>query len=104
MLKFITVFCLLMGTACAQNDVSREFMALEMCQSSEHRYDEATQECIYCAHGLQYDQSGQECEGKLNWLGKCYGEDHYHAATRECMYCAIEHEFNEETRRCELTN
>lgn len=102
MRKFICLFYMLMGTVWAQNDGRVESLSFDMCQSSDHRFDESSMECIYCAQGTRYNPETIQCEGPLSWLGKCFGEDHYHAATKECMYCAAGHVFDEETRRCEL--
>lgn len=101
MLKVFCLFCMMIGVAMAQNEVMVEFLSFDMCQSPDHRFDEVSKECIYCAHGTKYNPGSVQCEGMLSWLGKCFGEDHYHAATKECMYCAEGYAFSEETRQCE---
>ncbi|MBS0271817.1 MAG: hypothetical protein JSR85_04140 [Proteobacteria bacterium] len=100
MLKFIIPFFMTMSVAWGQENTAQEKLNLLMCDASEYRFDEVTLECIYCAHGLQYDDK-QKCVGTPNVLGKCNANHHYHAATQECMFCAQGYAFNEISRSCE---
>lgn len=100
MLKFAAVIAM-MSTAWAQGNQPPEKVNLDMCGSSDYRFDLASKECVYCAHGLHYTED-LKCIGTPNVLGKCYGGHHYHAATEECMFCAKGYGFNEKSRRCEV--
>ncbi len=108
MLKYAAILLSMTSIAWAEADKqtqeqSEQFdleMNLEMCRSMEHRFDPATNQCVYCAHGLQYVKELSVCKGTPDAIGKCYGDDHYHAATQECMYCAKGYTFNEDIRAC----
>lgn len=101
MLKFIIPLFMTMTIAWAQEKSVSEELNLLMCGESEYRFDETSKECIYCAHGLQYDKT-QKCIGIPDVLGKCNSNHHYHAATQECMFCAQSYMFNEVSRKCEM--
>jgi hypothetical protein len=106
----ISAFILMLSTVAkaespttADGDTTyEEEMSLQMCRSVEHRFDSASNECMYCAQGLKYDAQKVQCTGTSNVIGKCFGEDHYHAETKECMYCASGYVFNDDTdiREC----
>lgn len=107
-MKFLTLSITLISLsthlyAMGENGEPEELINQSMCREHDHHFDLATKECIYCAQHLRFNQKTKECEGNLNPLGKCYGNDHFHAETLECMYCAKDYEFNEDTRKCEST-
>lgn len=96
-----------MGEKASKEDavhIPEEIVNSEMCRAHNHHFDEATKECIYCAHHLKYNKKTLKCEGNnLSPLGKCIGTDHFHAASMECMYCAKGFEFDESLRKCMTT-
>ena len=98
MLKYLAILLVMVAPIWAQNN--QEKINLDLCGSSDYRFDQASHECIYCAHGLHYDKD-LKCVGTPDVLGKCYGDHHYHAATEECMFCAKGYGFNETSRTCE---
>lgn len=83
----------------AEQNYEKE-MSLDMCRSIDHRFDPDAHECVYCAHGLQYNLNTSTCTGTPDVIGKCFGKDHYHANTKECMYCAKDYVFDEDIREC----
>lgn len=102
MLRFTTLFLIFTTVAWAQGTRSQEAASLKMCGESKARFDQALNECIYCANGFKYNDA-LKCVGTPDVLGKCIGNDHYHAATNECMFCATGYTFNEKSRTCEIT-
>ncbi len=99
MLKIISFSLILTTTTYVHASQSQEEINQKMCGSTEYRFDSFSKECIYCAHGLKYDDN-LKCIGTPDVLGKCYADHHYHAATQECMFCALGYNFNETSRKC----
>jgi len=99
MIKFATLFLMMTAPAWAQYSPSDELRNMTMCGTKNHRFDPATNACIYCAQGLHSNKE-LKCEGTPDVLGKCYGSHHYHAATQECMFCAKGFSFDEKSRQC----
>jgi hypothetical protein len=99
MLKYTIPFLMIITAVCAQKNVSQDEINLRMCGEANYSFDESSKECVYCAHGLKYNEK-QKCVGTPDVLGKCYGDHHYHAATQECMFCALGYTFNETSRQC----
>ena len=110
MLKFIPFLMILfvMNTTIAGAKSVSELQAevnLDMCRSTEHQFSFDLANCTYCAQGLHLNEATSKCDGSLNVIGKCYGDDHFHAATQQCMYCAKGYVFNEEIKSCiEVSN
>ena len=98
MLKFATVFLIMTTALWAQDAQTPEQVTLKMCGRLDHRYDELSHECIYCAHGFLFDNKTATCKGTPDVIGKCNANDHYHAATNECMYCVVGYVFDEKLR------
>ena len=101
MLKFASVFLMMSTTLGAIGVQASERVNLKMCGRLDHRYDELSHECIYCAHGFLFDNKTAKCQGTPDVIGKCNANDHYHASTNECMYCVEGYVFDEKLRGCQ---